>query len=88
MAKTAKGKTTKRSESRACSRGTKAAAKDAAKGPTCGKERPSESSVKATGKIIVHHVGVEVPDGLPTKFVTKSTFNTHDIMHSPVEKTL
>jgi hypothetical protein len=30
----------------------------------------------------------EIPDGLPKKYFTKSTFNTHDIMHSPVEKTI
>jgi hypothetical protein len=30
----------------------------------------------------------ECPDGLPTKYWIKSTFNTSDIMHSPVEKTL
>lgn len=30
----------------------------------------------------------EVPDGLPKKYFIKSTFNTHDIMHSPVEKTI
>jgi hypothetical protein len=30
----------------------------------------------------------EVPEGLPKKYYIKSTFNTHDIMHSPVEKTL
>ena len=30
----------------------------------------------------------EVPEGLPKKYSIKSTFNTHDIMHSPVEKTL
>jgi hypothetical protein len=30
----------------------------------------------------------EIPDGLPTKYFIKSTFNTHDIMHSPVEKTI
>jgi hypothetical protein len=39
------------------------------------------------------HAGVvrqdqEVPDGLPRKYFLKSTFNTHDIMHAPVEKTL
>ena len=87
-AKTAMGKTTKRSESRARSKGKKTVAKDAAKGSKRGEERSSESSVSATGKIAVHHVGAEIPDGLPKKFVTKSTFNTHDIMHSPVEKTL
>lgn len=30
----------------------------------------------------------EIPDGLPKKYFIKSTFNTHDIMHSPVEKTI
>ncbi len=30
----------------------------------------------------------EVPDGLPTKYFIKSTFNTRDIMSSPVEKTI
>jgi hypothetical protein len=30
----------------------------------------------------------EVPEGLSKKYFLKSTFNTHDIMHSPVEKTL
>lgn len=30
----------------------------------------------------------EVPDGLARKYWLKSTFNTHDIMHSPVEKTV
>jgi hypothetical protein len=30
----------------------------------------------------------EIPDGLPKKYFFKSTFNTHDIMHSPVEKTI
>jgi hypothetical protein len=32
--------------------------------------------------------GQEVPEGLPRKYFLKSTFNTHDIMHAPVEKTL
>lgn len=39
-------------------------------------------------KIVVKHEPVEVPEGLPAKFLSKSTFNTYDIMHSPVEKTL
>ena len=30
----------------------------------------------------------DVPEGLPKKYFLKSTFNTHDIMHSPVEKTI
>ena len=30
----------------------------------------------------------EIPEGLPKKYFIKSTFNTHDIMHSPVEKTI
>jgi hypothetical protein len=39
------------------------------------------------------HVGIvrqdqEVPEGLPRKYFLKSTFNTHDIMHAPVEKTV
>ena len=29
-----------------------------------------------------------VPEGLPKKYFLKSTFNTQDIMHAPVEKTL
>jgi hypothetical protein len=37
--------------------------------------------------IIVKHQAV-IPDGLPSKYFSKSTFNTHDIMHAPVEKTL
>jgi len=34
------------------------------------------------------HASKEPPEGLPKKYFLKSTFNTHDIMHSPVEKTL
>lgn len=37
--------------------------------------------------IVVKHQSV-IPEGLPKKYFTKSTFNTHDIMHAPVEKTL
>jgi len=37
--------------------------------------------------IMVKHQAV-IPDGLPKKYFSKSTFNTHDIMHAPVEKTL
>jgi hypothetical protein len=50
-----------------------------------GKAKPSDEAVK---KIVVKHVSTEVPEGLPKKFLSKSTFNTHDIMHSPAEKTL
>ena len=44
--------------------------------------------IEAPAKIVVKHGPVEVPEGLPVKFLSKSTFNTYDIMHSPVEKTL
>lgn len=37
--------------------------------------------------IHVHHEDI-VPEGLPKKYFLKSTFNTQDIMHAPVEKTL
>lgn len=46
------------------------------------------SRVEEPAKIVVKHEPVEVPEGLPAKFLSKSTFNTYDIMHSPVEKTL
>lgn len=46
------------------------------------------SRVEEPAKIAVKHEPVEVPEGLPAKFLSKSTFNTYDIMHSPVEKTL
>ena len=38
--------------------------------------------------IVVKHKTVGIPEGLPPKYFLKSTFNTSDIMHSPVEKTL
>jgi hypothetical protein len=37
--------------------------------------------------VVVKH-SIVVPEGLPKKYFLKSTFNTHDIMHAPVEKTL
>ena len=37
--------------------------------------------------VIVKHDD-DVPEGLPRKYFLKSTFNTQDIMHAPVEKTL
>lgn len=46
------------------------------------------SRVEEPAKIVVKHAPVEVPEGLPVKYLSKSTFNTYDIMHSPVEKTL
>lgn len=39
-------------------------------------------------KVTIKPAKGEVPEGLPKQFLSKSTFNTHDIMHSPVEKTL
>ena len=50
-----------------------------------GKAKPPDDVIK---KITVRHDSTEVPEGLPKKFLSKSTFNTHDIMHSPAEKTL
>ena len=85
--RTAKDKTTKRSEARTRSKGKKAAARGAAaRGSKRSKER--SATTKVSGKITVQHVAADVPEGLPKKFLSKSTFNTHDIMHSPVEKTL
>ena len=37
--------------------------------------------------IVVKHVGPP-PDEPPKRSFSKSTFNTHDIMHAPVEKTI
>ena len=45
-------------------------------------------AVKIKGKVSGKNGSREVPDGLPKKYFAKSTYNTHDIMHSPVEKTL
>lgn len=43
--------------------------------------------VSAVAPVVIREVK-EPPEGLPKKYFLKSTFNTHDIMHSPVEKTL
>lgn len=58
----------------------KGAAKDRAAKPsaTKGVASPQSKGKKPT----------DIPDGLPQKYFGKSTFNTHDIMHSPVEKTI
>jgi len=53
--------------------------------------KPIRRADNGTKPIVVKHLSggqrEEIPDGLPAKFLNKSTFNTHDIMHAPVEKT-
>ncbi|MFC1687275.1 hypothetical protein ACFL0L_01755 [Patescibacteria group bacterium] len=66
------------------------------------RSKPASTSVQAKKKrspakphqdplrgqpIQVRHEDV-IPEGLPRKYFLKSTFNTEDIMHAPVEKTL
>ena len=64
---------------------------------SAGNERPGQ--VRAVSSTVVARVVIndpptgrpkpgEIPDGLAKKYFLKSTFNTSDIMHSPVEKTL
>ena len=51
--------------------------------------KPDKKVAKRSVSIAaVQQKPLEVPEGLPRKYLLKSTFNTHDIMHSPVEKTL
>jgi hypothetical protein len=52
------------------------------------KRRAGKMAKQPVEQIVVQHKPLEVPEGLPRKYLLKSTFNTHDIMHSPVEKTL
>jgi hypothetical protein len=85
--KTTKAKAAKKSESRGSTKG-RVAAKGETKASSRGKVQPTGSTVQAISRIVVRHTDGEVPEGLPKKFLSKSTFNTHDIMHSPVEKTL
>jgi hypothetical protein len=82
------------------SKGVKFAAKAAPKGKAAktesisvrkagephGKASPVEE--KQVPKAVQFKAAREVPEGLSKKYFIKSTFNTHDIMHSPVEKTL
>jgi len=54
-----------------------------------GSKTPARATVKVSMvKPVVVNAVKEPPEGLPKKYFLKSTFNTHDIMHSPVEKTL
>ena len=50
---------------------------------------PTNAQKKAVkmAPVIVKHVGPST-DELPKRSIFKSTFNTHDIMHAPVEKTI
>ncbi len=55
--------------------------------------KSEKANVRPTVKVssvapVVIREAKEPPEGLPKKYYLKSTFNTHDIMHSPVEKTL
>jgi hypothetical protein len=52
--------------------------------------KASESAQKETpmmDPIVVKHTA-SVPDEPPKRSIFKGTFNTHDIMHAPVEKTI
>ncbi len=61
---------------------------------TAAKAKPAKAAPKqAVVKVSMNAAPkgkkpTEIPDGLPKKYFIKSTFNTHDIMHSPVEKTI
>ena len=71
--------------------------KNEAKTPAKSANARTKSGVKTPAKIAqdppkmqpihVKHEDI-VPEGLPKKYFLKSTFNTQDIMHAPVEKTL
>jgi len=52
------------------------------------KDDRKKDASKSASQVVIRHTEPEIPEGLPKKFLTKSTFNTQDIMHSPVEKTL
>lgn len=94
MAKTSGGdRATKRSQAAAAPSGkaaTKGARMSDRKNSTKSNAKDTRIQVKmapAVG-VSIAHSAKEPPEGLPPKYLKKSTFNTHDIMHSPVEKTL
>lgn len=92
-----KGRVRKMSTENAKLEGSKAAPKPKVAKVTI-KNVSKDAPAKATPKPPVVKVSMnaapkgkkptEIPDGLPKKYFFKSTFNTHDIMHSPVEKTI
>ena len=69
-------------DAKTSAKSAKADAKKAAKAPAKPLQEPP-----GLKPIHVKHE-VVVPEGLPKKYFLKSTFNTQDIMHAPVEKTL
>jgi hypothetical protein len=73
---------TARTDCKASSKSTKPCARSTATAAPTKITNPAELE-----PIVVRHQQ-EVPEGLPRKYFLKSTFNTHDIMHAPVEKTL
>lgn len=51
--------------------------------------KPKGTNSGSTGlKSTINTKPGEIPDGLPKKYFFKSTWNQHDLMHSPVEKTI
>lgn len=66
-------------------KGTKATRKANVKSAKA-KTRPTVK-VSTVAPVVIRE-SKEPPEGLPKKYFLKSTFNTQDIMHSPVEKTL
>jgi len=77
-----KAATKSKNDAKTSAKQAKARAKKAAKAPAKSLQEPSDIK-----PIHVKHDSV-VPEGLPKKYFLKSTFNTQDIMHAPVEKTL
>ncbi len=63
---------------------------NSAKPPAKSSAEPPAKSLQDPSKVQPIHVRHEdiIPEGLPRKYFLKSTFNTQDIMHAPVEKTL
>ena len=72
----------KKNEAKTSAKAAKAHAKKAAKTHVKSLQEPPDIK-----PIHVKHEDI-VPEGLPKKYFLKSTFNTQDIMHAPVEKTL
>ena len=85
------GKPTKK-ERKAASK-AKNEAKTSVKAAKARAKKTAKTSAKSLQEppdiqpIHVQHEDVD-PEGLPKKYFLKSTFNTQDIMHAPVEKTL
>jgi len=88
---TSKSEKTKRKEAKDPSttkNEKKFSAKPAKAGKIGAKISISHSSHSERMPPVVFKHDDDVPEGLPRKYFLKSTFNTQDIMHAPVEKTL